>query len=232
LGAGLAAAPGRVSILVLALFLGLASGCGSTPESHFYTLAPMPAARRPAPLAGGPLALGLGPVSFPAFLDRPQIVYRDSDNRLSLDELNRWGGTLQDDFLRVWSENLSYLLGTSRIVVFPTEVRYPLDFRIAATVLAFEGTPDGEAVLKVRWSVLDPFLEKPVASHEGTYRQPLAPQAPRQGGGLGAAGGAVPDRSALIAALSAALGELSQDVARVIAALPKPTEPPKDAPLY
>jgi hypothetical protein len=54
------------------------------------------------------------------------------------------GGTLQDDFLRVWSENLAYLVGTNRILIFPTEVRFPLDFRITADMLTF-GTPAGGA---------------------------------------------------------------------------------------
>ncbi len=108
-------------------------------------------------MTGGTLGIGLRPVTFPGFLDRPQIVSRDGNNRLTLDEFNRWGGGLQDDFLRVWSKNLAYLVDTSRILIFPTEVHFPLDFRITANVLTF-GTPAGEALLKVRWAVLDSRL--------------------------------------------------------------------------
>lgn len=194
-----------------------AAACSSSPPSAFYTLSPLPAAQGRASLAGGAIGVGLGPVSFPVFLDRPQIVVRTPGNRLELDEFHRWGGTLQDDFLRVWSENLSHLLGSSRIVIYPSEVRYPLDFRITADVLAFEGTPEGEAVLKVRWAVLDPYLEQALALRENAYRQPLAE--PR-------------DESALIAALSAALANFSQDVASVVMTLPKPVQPPRPAPLY
>ncbi|MBS1201851.1 MAG: hypothetical protein H6R22_360, partial [Chromatiaceae bacterium] len=115
----------------LGLVLGLGIlGCASSPPSSFYTLSPLPAAQGRASLADGAIGIGLGPVTFPVFLDRPQIVTRDPANRLALDEFHRWGGTLQDDFLRVWSENLSHLVGTSRIVIFPSEVRYPLDFRV------------------------------------------------------------------------------------------------------
>lgn len=192
-------------------------GCATSPPSNFYTLSPLPAAQGRGALAGGRIGLGLGPVTFPVFLDRPQIVTRDPGNRLDLDEYNRWGGTLQDDFLRVWSENLSHLVGTSRIVIFPSEVRYPLDFRITADVLAFEGTPDGEAVLKVRWAVLDPYLEQALAVYENAYRQPLLE--PR-------------DDSALIVAMSAALAEFSQDVAAAVQSLPKPVQPPQPSPLY
>ena len=193
------------------------SGCASSPPSSFYTLTPVPAADGRGAISGGGLGLGLGPVTFPTFLDRPQIVVRDAGNRLGLDEFHRWGGTLQDDFLRVWSENLAYLLGTSRIVIFPSEVRYPLDFRITADVLAFERGAAGDAVLKVRWAVLDPYLEQALAVYETAYRQPLAEPA---------------DEGALVAAMSATLASFSQDVADAVQRLPKPVQPPKPGPLY
>ncbi len=191
--------------------------CAHSPPSNFYTLRPLAAADGRGATTGGVIGIGLGPVTFPTFLDRPQIVTRDQNNRLSVDEFNRWGGTLQDDFLRVLSENLGYLVGTSRIVTFPSEVRYPLDFRVTADVLTFEGTPGGEAVLKVRWAVLDPRLEQALAVQEGSYRQPLAPPA---------------DQAALIAALSAALGAFSEDVAATLRTLPRAVAPPSPSPLY
>jgi len=186
-----------------------ANGCSTTPPSTFYTLTPIPdASVRDTPLAGGSIALGLGPVMFPLFLDRPQIVSRDGANRLTLDEFHRWGGSLQDDFLRVWSENLAHLLGNSKILVFPSEVRFPLDFRILAEVLTFERTPRGEAVLKVRWSVMDPYLERLLVSREGVYRQRVT--------------GSTDDREALAAAMSRTVGDFSQDVADTVRRLPKP----------
>ena len=199
----------RASVTVLAL--ALLAGC-ATPPSHFYVLTPMPeAAGRAAGMSGGRLALGLGPVTFPQFLDRPQIVARDGANRLALDEFHRWGGSLQDDFLRVWGENLGTLLDTSRILVFPAELRTPLDFRILATVLAFEGTPDREAALKVRWVVQDGQGDRVLAVREDRYASPL-----RQGGG----------EEALVAAMSECLGAFSRDVADVVRGLPKPVPLP------
>ena len=193
--------------LVAALTLVLMAGC-ATPPSSFYVLTPIPgAAGRASAISGGRLAVGLGPVTFPQFLDRPQIVAREGANRLSLDELHRWGGSLQDEFLRVWSENLAVLLETSRILVFPSEVRAPVDFRILATVLAFEGTPDREAALKVRWVVQDGQGDRVLAVREDRYASPL-----RQGGG----------EEALVAAMSECLGAFSRDVADVVRGLPKP----------
>jgi uncharacterized protein len=189
------------------LLLALTAGC-ATPPSSFYVLTPIQAAAgRTSGLDGGRLTIGLGPVTFPQFLDRPQIVAREGTNRLALDELHRWGGSLQDDFLRVWSENLATLLETSRILVYPFEVRLPPDFRILATVLRFEGTPSREAVLKVRWVVLDGQRDQILAVREDRY------QSPAQAGG---------GEESLVAAMSDCLGAFSRDVADVVRALPKP----------
>lgn len=196
--------------LSLALSIGL-SGCASTPPSNFYTLAPIPAFETAAPSKAEredrndrldeELAIGLGPVTFPLFLDRPQIVSRASANRLSIDELERWGGTLQDDFLRVWSENLALLTGSSRILILPSEIRYPLDVRLSAEILAFEGTAEGQAELRVRWSVLEPTLDQVLLARESRYQRAIAPPG---------------DAQALLAALSLTLADFSREVAEAL----------------
>lgn len=182
-------------------------GCASTPPSTFYTLSALPTDEQ-IPADG--LAIGLGPVSLPVFLDRPQIVSRETDNRLKVDELHRWGGTVQDDFLRVWSENLALLLGTSRILIFPSEIRFALDFRIAAEVLAFEQGADGQAVLRVRWMVMDGRTDEVLLVRQQTYRERIA---------------APGDTNAMLAALSATVGDFSKDVASALRALPRQPVP-------
>jgi uncharacterized lipoprotein YmbA len=181
--------------------LGLA-GCATAP-STFYTLTSIPQAS--ASLSDGGMAVGVGPVRFPAFLDRPQIVSRAGRNRLAVDEFHRWGGSLEDDFLRVLGENLGQLLGTSRILVEPAEARFPLDFRVVADVLSFEGTSGGDAVLKVRWAVLDPYLDQASLVRENSYRS-------RTGNA---------DQEAMITALSETLGAFSRDVADQLRRMPK-----------
>ncbi|ADC61305.1 PqiC family protein [Allochromatium vinosum] len=195
--------------LSLALSIGL-PGCASTPPSNFYTLAPIPAFEAKSSSVDREgrddrleeeLAIGLGPVTFPLFLDRPQIVSRASANRLSIDELERWGGTLQDDFLRVWSENLALLTGSSRILILPSEIRYPLDVRLSAEILAFEGTAEGQAELRVRWSVLEPNMDQVLLTRESRYQRAIA-----QPG----------DAQALLAALSLTLADFSREVAEAL----------------
>ncbi|MCG6896462.1 MAG: PqiC family protein [Thiocapsa sp.] len=213
------------------LSLALLLGCASTPPSSFFVLTPIPeATARGGDISGGDVSLGLGPVVFPRFLDRPQLVTRGGSNRLDVDEFNRWGGTVQDDFLRVWSENLAYLLGTSRIYVYPTETRVPLDFRITAEVVSFEGVPGGDAVLKVRWALQDTHLEHSFAVHEDFYRCPLKIAAPAASGKTlsGKAdqqAAAAAQSEAVVAAMSRCLGDFSRDVAQVIRTIPPPQPP-------
>jgi uncharacterized lipoprotein YmbA len=201
--------------LAVAVAVLVSTGCATSPPSSFYTLTPM----RALPDSGGPPSaapgVGLGPVNFPQFLDRPQIVTRDAGNRLAIDEFHRWGGTIQDDFLRVWLENMSALLGTTSVFAFPNEVRYPLDFRVTADILAFEGTYDGYAVLRARWVVLDHRTDQVLRVEETHYRRPLAE--PK-------------DEGALIAAMSETLGDFSRDVAVTLQQLPTPTPPAQEQP--
>lgn len=201
---------GLAPVVVVAVAALVTTGCATSPPSSFYTLTPM----RTLPDSGGPQStapgVGLGPVNFPQFLDRPQIVTRDAGNRLAIDEFHRWGGTIQDDFLRVWIENMSALLGTTSVFAVPNEVRYPLDFRVTADVLAFEGTYDGYAVLRARWIVLDHRTDQVLRVEDTHYRRPLAE--PK-------------DEGALIAAMSETLGDFSRDVAATLRQLPKPKPP-------
>lgn len=181
----------------------LLAGCATTPPSTFYALAPLASGQMHSS-AYPRLTLGIGPVRFARYLDRAQIVRRASANRLDFNEFERWGGSLEDEFTRVWGENLGILLGTSRVMILPTEWRAPLDVRIAAEVLAFEGTPDGQARLKVRWMLHDPSDEEPSLVRVNEYAGTLSVPA---------------DTEALIAALSALLADFSRDVAEAVIAL-------------
>lgn len=167
----------QAGLLTLAVLLGV--GCATTPPATFYTLRALTdGSEAPGGIKGGSLAIGVGPIEFPDYLDRPQLVSRAGAHRLSVDELHRWGGSLPEDFLRVLSENLAQLLGTSRIVLLPGEARFPLDYQLIAEVLAFEADEGGAAVLRVRWAVLDPEQGGALRVRETSHRQPLAGSEP------------------------------------------------------
>lgn len=202
--------PRRLLALAAALLL---TGCATTPPASFYVLT---AAVPPdgAEITGGRPAIGLGPFELPEYLDRPQLVARTAPTELAIDELHRWGGSLQEDFLRVLGQNLAHELGTSRVLLAPADRRFPLDFRVIGDVMAFEGRPGGEAVLEVRWAVIDPYREEALSVRERRYRQPLSGEAP----------------AVLVVAMSDLLAAFSRGLAADIRRLPRPV-PPVEEPL-
>ena len=141
----------RLSIALLALLL--TAGCAGTPPTRFYTLASV---APPAPLAALPeLSLGLGPVTLPDTLDRPQIVTRKDVYGLELNDSHRWGGDLKANLERHLGERLKSLLGTQRIYPHPWPRHRRLNYQARIDVLRFDGQLDGEAQLSGAWALLD-----------------------------------------------------------------------------
>ena len=68
------------------------AGCASSPASSFYILSPLPEAKaRQETLVEGGVSLGIGPVTLPDYLDRPQRVSGLGTQRIEVDEYQRWG---------------------------------------------------------------------------------------------------------------------------------------------
>ena len=101
------------------------------------------------------LSLGVGPITLPAYLDRPQIVTRASQAKLELSEFEQWAAPLQDDVPRVLSENLAYLIPTNHVTVFPWQRSTPIDYQITVDITHFEGTLGESSALTARWRILD-----------------------------------------------------------------------------
>jgi uncharacterized protein len=99
--------------------------------------------------------LGVGPVTVPPYLDRPQIVTRTSRAKLVLAELDQWAAPLPDTIARVLAENLSLLLPTERVVLHPWPRTIDPDYQVTVEVLQFDQGPGNQVVLVARWSLMD-----------------------------------------------------------------------------
>jgi uncharacterized lipoprotein YmbA len=178
----------------------LQGACTTTPRASFYTLNAVPVE---APAAPSGLTIALGPIDLPEYLDRPQIVTREGDNRLRVDDFNRWGGSLEEEMTRVLARHLGQRLGTQRVYGYPSRIAADTDYRIALDVRRFDGPLDGEVTLEVAWSVIDDRSSEPLDTQQSLYR-------------ISAAGA---DYAAYAAALSTALARLGDDLASVVSAL-------------
>ena len=92
----------RKIVLLLAMTL---SGCaGSSPDSHFFTLAPV--APQDQPKTGRP-ALHLTSFRLPQLYDRPQMVFRTGMQSVEIDETDRWAEPLDRMAERMLAQDLA-----------------------------------------------------------------------------------------------------------------------------
>lgn len=143
------------------------------------------------------VAVGLGPVSLPSYLDRPEMARRVDENQIAYDPIRRWAEPLSSNFARVMAANLVQILGPRRIEVFPWFRTATFDYVVTIAASRFETQPDGSAMLVARWTLRDDAdVNRQV--RVGIYTRPVA----------------TPDQTA--AALSQLAAELSQEIAQAI----------------
>ena len=133
---------------------GLALSClGRSPTVSFYTMNSV--SDRPTAEASDGLAIGVGPVRVPRYLDRSEWVTRpgDSTSRLEIDDYRHWAGGFSSNVLSALGENLGAKLDTQRVVVYPAEAPFPLDYRVSVNFQAFEGIGGEALVLRARWVI-------------------------------------------------------------------------------
>jgi len=202
-------------LFALGLFMGSCSpfGAGTQRDTKFYVLSSMQSQATPVqPLADlSDIGIGVGPIRMPMYLDRSDIVTRGSSNQVEIAEFAQWAGPLPENFSRVLAENLSVLLKTDKVGVFPFVRREKLDYNITVYVTRFDGRPGDKSHLRARWSILDgkrkqSFYEKhTIVSHP-----------------------AVDDTTeALIAAKSNTIADLSREIAMAIVEVSRKYPPNK-----
>src|SRR4051812_32111240 len=126
-------------------------GCAGDKPTRLYVLSAMPDA--PGSNSSQGIPIGVGPVTLPKYLDRPQIITRMDGNSLSQAQFDQWGGDLNDNITRVLASNLSELLKTDRVSLYPWKDRAPVEYEITLDVTRFEQGGDGSVVLSVFWSI-------------------------------------------------------------------------------
>jgi uncharacterized protein len=88
--------PWRLALVLLGASLIGMAGCASTQPSRFYVLTDLASVESPPQVttAGQGPAVGVGPVTLPKYLDRPQIATRAGRHELAYDEFERWAEPL------------------------------------------------------------------------------------------------------------------------------------------
>jgi hypothetical protein len=177
--------------LQAALLAWLCAACGTTAPSRFFTLT----ALEPTEETGETPAMNLvDSVQVADYLQRPQLIRRNSAVEIEVDEYSRWAEPIDLAFARVLEQDLRVLLGA----------RAASGSRVGCVVTRFEQDIDGQAVLEVTY----------------TLRSADTAQLPRSRSWIARA---LLSSPADPAALAAALDGLVHDFARALAAqVPQP----------
>jgi uncharacterized lipoprotein YmbA len=143
----------------IALIALAAAGCGllrgpNVQPTQFYVLTAVAQPSDASP-SSRQLIIGLGPVKLPDYLNRPEMVSRVTPNELRLDQFDRWGEPLKDNFIHTLATNLDTLLNLRQVVSFPWYSNTPMDYTVVVTVLRFEPQPEGQVLLSARWEIGD-----------------------------------------------------------------------------
>ncbi|MEW8029405.1 MAG: PqiC family protein [Candidatus Thiodiazotropha sp.] len=192
---------------IFALFFALLfSGCAGTTSqpTRFYRLDGQPGKAETIslkPLPGQQL-VGIGPIKLASYLDRPQIVERQTPHRLQLHEFDHWAGSLQENIVQVITDLMRNRLTDMQLIAYPWHGTIKPDYEVLLTINRFER--EGDRIwLQLRWSLVRGSDNRLMEMQRLVIREPL------QGSGIEAG----------VAAAHRAVGQLSERIATAILAV-------------
>ena len=197
----------RRRFLLLGMGLLFVLGCASSPPTRFYTLSSLQegGSERKESTPDQGLAIVVGPIKFPGYLDRTEIVTRSSSNKITLSDFDVWAGSFKEDFSRALAENLSVILSTEIVTVYPRLHPEFAKYQIGVDVIRFDGPLGGDVSLIARWAIFEGKEKKLVSVRKSTIIEPSGEKG----------------YEAMVAADSRALEKLSREIAETIKTISK-----------
>lgn len=144
------------AVAALALLCGFGStGClGRSPEVHQYLLGVAPL--EPAEPGAPEVAVLVGPVRLPAYLERPELARLAADGEVELDAQHRWLGSFEENFLRATSLGVARRLGSTQVVAHPSKPPFPIEYTVRIHVDDLIAESDGGMRVRIRWALIGP----------------------------------------------------------------------------
>ena len=156
---------------------------------------------QPQPLADlNDIGVLVGPIRMAMYLDRTDVVIRNSRNEVEIADFASWAGPLRENFSRVLAENLSHWLNTKKVAIFPgTKLKF-FDYNVQMNVARFDGRPGDKAHLRVRWLIMDKQRKDMLYNDVTTLSRPTENDS----------------IESMVRAQSVLLGDFSREIAEVI----------------
>lgn len=144
------------------------AACGGAAD-EYYLLTPA----GPAPRGGG-IGIGVGPVTVAEYLDRSNLIFQTSGQRLEVAQNHHWAGDLNKSIASVMASNLGRELGTGNVRTYPWDRDDELKYQIVIDVRQLHGTPGGGALLEASWRVYALPSSKLLVSRSSTVQEALS----------------------------------------------------------
>lgn len=200
----------KYGVALITIVLGVAflisGSCALRPSTttKFYILSPLERlAVEKQDQKGKCKTIGIGPLYLQAYLDRPQIVTRVDPNELKLAELDNWAEPLKDNVTRVLVENISSLICTEAVVVFPWKKSFNIDYQIDIKIVWMDGKLGEKATLITQWTIIDASDKSVLLMKKSHYTEPVTETT----------------YSSLVAAYSRLIAAFSRDIALAVKSL-------------
>ena len=194
----------QMQLVLFGVLICLLGGC-ITKESaptNFYMLNPLSKAEIRLKFAERDqyTIVGVGPIQFPAYLDRPQFIIREGQNQYRLAEFDHWAEPLQSNVERVFLENLNIFLNDVPIAVVQLDGYLKIDYALRMRIIRMESDDGGNVSLVAGWVILGDEGEKVITAKVSSLRVTSASAAYKD----------------IAAAQSQALDSLSREIADTI----------------
>ena len=162
-------------IIMLSVVFLISGSCAlrSSPTTKFYILNPLehPVVEKQNVQEENCKTIGVGPLHLPGYLDRPEIVTRVNPNEFQLAELDNWAEPLKESVTRVLAENISRLICTQDVVIFPWKSSSHVDYQIDINIIWMDGKLGEKAILATQWSILDASGKSVLLTNKSQYTE-------------------------------------------------------------
>ena len=196
-----------LTMFILGVISLISGSCAlrSSTATKFYILSPLvqPVVEKQDEKEKQCKTIGIGPLDLPAYLDRPQIVTRVNPNELKLAELDNWAEPLKDNVTRVLAENISRLLCTEDVVIFPWKKSSHIDYQIDIKIIWMDGKIGEKAILATQWVIIDASGKSILLTKQSQYTESVTETT----------------YSALVAAYSRLIAAYCHDIAKAVKSL-------------
>ena len=146
----------------------LLAGCGGA-KDEYYRLS----AAGPATVRTSGLAVAVGPLTLPTYVDRAELVFQSGPNKFEIPAKVHWAGPLQDNFAQVLAADVGRHLRSGNVIANPAPTDTRFRYRVSVSVRQFHAISGQEAILEADWRVETADTRQVLHHGEGVYHAPI-----------------------------------------------------------